>query len=248
MGSFSLWQSACTLGEGLLQLVYPNVCWICQQRQAELHVGVCPACELSLTHDPFPTCPRCSSTVGPYVHLTQGCATCKGESYAFDQALRLGPYDGLLRTTILRMKTPGGVDLTEVVGALWARQSAARLRDLRVDAVIPVPLHWTRRWRRGFNQSEILARALAKDIGIRCRPSWLRRTHRTAPQTRQTPAQRRSNVHNAFQARAGLDLNGQTVLLVDDVLTTGATAHEAARALRRARPARIIVAVLAHGR
>ena len=243
-----VWQSARTLGDGLLQLVYPNICWICQQRQAEPRDGVCAGCELALSHDPFPTCPRCCSTVGPYVNLSQGCANCKDESYAFDQAVRLGPYDNLLRTTILLMKTPGGADLTEVVGALWARHAATRLSDTHLDAVVPVPLHWTRRWRRGFNQSEVLARALAKELGVRCHPSWLRRTHRTAPQTRQTPAQRRSNVHNAFQARPGLNLADQAVLLVDDVLTTGATAHEAARALRQARPARILVAVLAHGR
>ena len=244
--SARLWQTMSTVRDGLLQLVYPNVCWVCQERQPELRDGVCQTCERLLTHDPFPTCPRCSSTVGPYVNLDQGCTNCKSEVFAFDSAVRLGPYDGLLRATILRMKTPGGVDLAEVVGSLWARNAGERLRAIRPDAIIPIPLHWTRRWRRGFNQSEMLARALAREFGVPCRPSWLRRTHRTAPQTRQTPAQRRTNVHNAFQARAGLNLAGKTILLVDDVLTTGATAHEAARALRRANPRHITVAVLAH--
>ena len=243
-----LWQAARTFSSGLLQLVYPGVCWACQQPRAELCGGLCSQCEQQLTNDPHPTCPRCSSTVGPFVNLADGCMNCKDESYAFDQALRLGPYEGLLRTTILRMKSPAGIDVAEVVGDLWARHTKVRLRDLHPDVVIPVPLHWSRRWRRGCNQSEILARAVARRLGVRCRSSWLRRKQRTMPQTQQTPAQRRVNVHNAFQARRGLDLRGQTVLLIDDVLTTGATAHEAARALRPARPARIVVAVLAHGR
>lgn len=248
MFAIALWQAARTFSSGLLQLVYPGVCWACQQPRAELRGGFCPSCEQQLTTDPHPTCPRCSSTVGPFVHLTEGCMDCRNESYAFDQALRLGPYEGLLRTTILRMKSPAGVDLAEVVGELWARHAHARLRQSQPNIVIPVPLHWSRRWRRGFNQSEILARAIARSLAVPCRPDWLRRHQRTPPQTQQTPAQRRINVHNAFRARRGLDLRGKTVLLVDDVLTTGATAHEAARALRLARPARIVVVILAHGK
>lgn len=248
MGSFPFWQSARTLGDGLLQLIYPNICWICQQARAELRDGVCPTCAQMLTRDPHAACPRCCSTVGPFVNLSQGCANCKDESYAFDQAFRLGTYDDVLRSAILRMKQPGGLDLAEVVGLHWARHMAARLRELHPHVVIPVPLHWTRRWRRGFNQSEILAAALAQVLGAPCRTSWLRRTRRTAPQTRQSPAQRRLNVHNTFGLRSRLDLAGQTVLLVDDVMTTGATAHESARALRVANPARIVVAVLAHSR
>jgi ComF family protein len=248
MPTISLWQTARTFCDGLLQLVYPHICWICQQRQPELRDGVCPDCEQSITHEPHTTCPRCCSTVGPYVNLDAGCAKCKDESFAFDNAVRLGQYEGTLREAILRMKHAGGMDFAEVIGQLWARHAEAKLRELRPTVVVPVPLHWTRRWRRGFNQSEILAHAFSQKLGLPFRPSWLRRTRRTAPQTRQTPAQRRSNVHNAFAVRRGLDLRGHTVLLVDDVLTTGATVHEAARALRRAHAERIIVAVLAHGR
>ncbi len=242
------WQTARTLRDGFLQLIYPNVCWVCEQLREQLNQGICPQCARELVHDPHPTCPRCASTVGPFVHLDSGCIHCKDEVFAFDGAVRVGPYDGVLRATILRMKTSAGADLTEVVGALWARHAHERLRELRPHAVLPVPLHWTRRWRRGFNQSELLARALACAVGVPCRCGVLRRIRRTPPQTRQTPAQRRTNVHGAFQTSAGLDLTGQTVLLVDDVLTTGATAHEAARALRRAGASKIVVAVLAHSR
>jgi ComF family protein len=237
-----------SLGAGFLELVYPSICWVCQRQNVSLQDGICPSCEQRLTFDPHVTCPRCSSTVGPHVPLGSGCVHCRDESFAFDQALRLAPYEGLLRETILRMKAPAGRDLAEAVGALWARHVRDRLSGLGANVITPVPLHWTRRWRRGFNSSEVVARALADALGVPCRPGLLRRVRRTPPQTRQSPAQRRVNVHNAFEAPARLDLRGQTVLLVDDVLTTGSTAHEAARALRPAKPARIVVAVLAHGR
>ncbi len=243
-----LWQAARIGGDGVLQLVYPPVCWICQRPQTALQDGVCPPCTESLTHDRLPTCPRCSSTVGPFSNTNDGCGNCRNAGFAFDRAIRLGAYEGLLRDTILRMKNPGGYELAEVMGAVWANFAGARLREVGPDAVVPVPLHWTRRWRRGFNQSELLAAALAKKLGVPCRPGWLARTRRTSPQTQQTPAQRKDNVRGAFRAPAGLPLRGKTILLIDDVLTTGSTAHEAARALRPAQPARIIVAVLAHGR
>jgi ComF family protein len=237
-----------TLLRGFLQLVYPARCWACGGPAPERQPLVCDACVKELTQDPHPTCPRCSSTVGPHTALADGCPACRNQSFAFDQAFRLRPYDGLLKEVILRMKQPAGEGLAEVIGALWAEASAARLQPLGIEVVVPVPLHWLRRWRRGFNQSEILARHLAARLAIPCRPRYLRRVRRTADQKNQgTFAARQQNVKDAFTARPGIDLQGKTVLLVDDVLTYGATASEAARALRAAKPARIVVAVLAHG-
>jgi ComF family protein len=165
---------------------------------------------------------------------------------AFARAFRLGPYEGLLREIILRMKHAQGEGLAEVVGALWAKSSGPRLAEAAADVVIPVPLHWLRRWQRGHNQSEALAQALADRLGLPCRPGWLRRRRATPKQTSQAPSARRDNVRGAFQASARSGLQGKAVLLVDDVLTTGSTAHEAARALRQAGAARVVVAVLAH--
>jgi ComF family protein len=162
--------------------------------------------------------------------------------------LRLGPYEGLLRDTILRLKSPAGEALAEAIGVLWAGLMKPRLRPHRIAVVIPVPLHWRRRWRRGFNQSETLATAVAHELGVPCRSGWLRCVRRTGQQKGLAPTARRDNVRGAFRAASGVDLNGKAVLLVDDVLTTGSTASEAAKALRVLRPSQIFVAVLAHGR
>jgi ComF family protein len=236
-----------TFTRGLMQLLYPNTCWICDQHLGEEYVDFCSTCRTLLTVDPHATCPRCSSTVGPFVDLDGGCTRCRGTTFGFDQALRLGPYEGLLREVILRLKHPAGEGLAELIGKLWAEQAAPRLRELKPDAILPVPLHWLKHWRRGYNQSQALARALAEHLRVPCQSRWLRRVRPTPPQTQQTPGARLDNVRGAFRARRGLAVEGKTVLLVDDVLTTGSTASEAARALRVGRPARIVVAVLAHG-
>jgi ComF family protein len=157
----------------------------------------------------------------------------------------LGPYEGRLKEVVLRFKHLAGEGLAEAVGSLWAEHAAARLRELSAVAVVPVPLHFWRRWQRGYNQSEALASALAARLRIPCRPSWLRRIRATPPQTQQTAADRRANLKNAFQARALNGHQGQTIMLVDDVMTTGSTASDAARALREGGAGRVVVAVLA---
>jgi ComF family protein len=233
------------LTRGLLHLVYPNTCWVCGQFLAEEQAGFCNSCRTALTTDPQPACPRCSSSVGPYVNVEDGCSHCRNGTLAFNQALRLGPYDGLLREVVLRLKHAANEGLAEMMGMLWAEHLRGRLHGLNADVVIPVPLHWRKRLWRGYNQSQALARVLAGHLGVPCKPRWLRRIRNTPPQMQQTATQRHENVRGAFRARAGLKLEGKTVLLVDDVMTTGSTASEAARALKVARPARIVVAVLA---
>jgi ComF family protein len=160
--------------------------------------------------------------------------------------VRLGPYEGVLRELILRCKHQSGESLAEVLGALWAECAHNGLRELGAEVVVPIPLHWWRRWTRGYNQSEALARALATGLRLPILPHVLRRIRNTPHQTQQTPSARRDNVRNAFVARSAAQIARKTVLLVDDVLTTGATASDAARALRAAGAGRVIVAVLAH--
>jgi ComF family protein len=234
--------------QGLVRLIYPSTCWACGKPVAERIPLLCATCAHELTHDPHATCPRCSSTVGPHAYLAQGCPACRREVFAFERALRMAPYENRLREAILRMKTTNGEDFAEVIATLWAPSMARRLGDAAIDAVMPVPLHWWRRWRRGFNQSEVLAQALARELRVPCWPRLLRRVRPTGEQKGLSPAERRMNVHNAFRARESSRLSSKTILLVDDVMTTGATAHEAARALRLGGAARVVLAVLAHGR
>lgn len=116
--------------------------------------------------------------------------------------------------------------------------------DDRYDAVVPVPLHWKKRWSRGFNQAELLARPVAKRRGIPVLNALCRRKS-TEVQASLTMAARRKNVQGAFLARPGAKLQGKRILLIDDVMTTGATAGACAMALKRAGAASVTLAVLA---
>jgi ComF family protein len=193
-------------------------------------------------HDPHLCCPRCAARVGPFAVTDGSCAACRADPVPFEATVRLGPYDGPLREAVLRLKSSRNEGLAELLGERLAEVHAARLRALAADAVVPVPLYWWRRLRRGYNQSAAVARGLGQRLGVRCRTYWLWQVRPTRPQKALSAAQRRDNVRGAYRASARLD--GRHVLLVDDVMTTGATAAEAARALVRA-GARVSVAVLA---
>jgi ComF family protein len=185
-------------------------------------------------------------TVGPHTDVSTGCPSCRKEGFAFDGAVRLGLYDGPLRDVVLLLKHAHNEGLADIMAAEWARHAREQLIALGAGCVVPVPLHWWRRWQRGYNQSEVLARGLGRALGIAVHGKGLRRIRATAMQNQQASVSaKRDNVRGAFVARRSLKCAGQTVLLVDDVLTTGSTAHEAARALRKAGAGRVVVAALA---
>jgi ComF family protein len=233
------------LAQGALQLIFPAICGACGRSLDPGEAHFCAKCRAILATDPFPACPRCTATIGPHAATEDGCTQCRDERFHFERAIRLGPYEGLLRELILRLKHSTGETLAEFLGDLWAEVAQSKMQQVGADVVIPVPLHWWRRFRRGYNQSEAIAFRLASQMRLPCRPGWLRRIRHTPQQTSQTPSERKENVRGAFRARSWARLRGKAVLLVDDVLTSGTTCNEAARALRAAGAARIVVAVLA---
>jgi len=232
------------LGRGLLHVLFPPCCHLCGRPLARA-APFCVPCQAALAADGSPPCPRCAATAGPFAIIDGRCAVCRKETVVFDSAVRLGLYDGLLREAVLRIKIHTGEAMAELLGEFWADHTGAVLRSVRADMIVPVPLHWRRRWRRGYNQSAALAHGLANRLRLPCGAFGLRRTRATPMQTAQTLAGRRDNVRGAFAAARNVRLQGKTVLLVDDVMTTGATASEAARALKAAGAARVTVAVLA---
>lgn len=234
------------LVRGLRDLVFPPVCLICHSIVAGSDDHFCAACTRALTDDPHSTCPRCSSSVGEFADVSKGCPSCRNDRFHFDSCFRMGPYDGILREAVLRMKSGTGEMLADCLGHLWARHLEKRFREVGASVVIPVPLHWWRKWRRGFNQSESLADAIARHLGLPCEPQWLQRIRHTPHQTGLAATERRANMRGAFRAAKSADLKNKIVLLIDDVLTTGSTASAAASALRDAGAARTVVAILAH--
>jgi ComF family protein len=150
-----------------------------------------------------------------------------------------------LRDAVLRTKVLAGEGLADLLGRAFAQCRGEALRACEFDVVAPVPLHWWRKWTRGYNQAEAVARELAAELNVAFAPKLLRRVRWTTQQSQPTREARRENVRGAFAVARGARLLGKRVLLADDVMTTGSTLGEAARTLRAAGADRVVVAVLA---
>ncbi|MGF1579675.1 MAG: ComF family protein [Gemmataceae bacterium] len=230
---------------GASHLLFPKACWFCGTAQPPEGRAFCDECHIALITESDKVCPWCAMSIGPFVNVDKGCTWCRPRKLAFSGAVRLGTYDGIRKTIVLRMKHKTGEALAEVVGRIWAKESSRRLREWEPEIVVPIPLHWRRRLRRGYNQAETLARAIAQGLGVVCWSRCLRRDRNTPRQTtRNTPLDRLMNMKNAFEHRSSHLVKGRRIVLVDDVMTTGATMNEAATTLKDAGAERVIVAVL----
>jgi ComF family protein len=147
--------------------------------------------------------------------------------------------------TVLRAKHAGQSGLALAVAELMWERRSERLRGLGCDVVCAVPMYWRRRWSHGGNPPELLAERWSQRLGLGPGERLLRRVRNTLPQTEIPVAQRFRNVRGAFALERGYTIRGARVLLVDDVMTTGATCSEAAKALRSAGAAEVAVACLA---
>lgn len=158
------------------------------------------------------------------------CRLCRYGLRGFDAAYCFGQYDGVLRELIHLFKYARMAPLNRPLARFMAD---ALPRDRRFDVVIPMPLHWRRKWQRGFNQSELLAKAMARRCGARM-VNAVRRSRATRTQAGLSDSERRENVAGVFRVTRRLAVAGRRVLLIDDVMTTGATAGACALALKNA--------------
>ena len=158
--------------------------------------------------------------------------------------MRLGSYEGLRRTAVLRIKKPSERGLAIALCDLLFVSNRQRLVALGTEAIVPVPMHWSRKMWRGANSPETISERLSRHLDLPMAAHLLVRRRRTAPQASLSPNKRLANVRGAFRARKHADLPGARLLLVDDIMTTGATLNEAAKVLRRAGASFIAVAVL----
>jgi ComF family protein len=169
------------------------------------------------------------------------CPLCRLGTRGFDAVYCFGAYDGTLRELIHLFKYSR---MKPLATPLAKHLAAALPRDQRFDVVVPMPLHWFRKWQRGFNQSELLARATSRRTGIPMIDA-VRRTRATATQAGLSNTARRANVSGAFRVKKQKSIEGRGVLLIDDVMTTGATASACARALKRAHAKSVSLLTLA---
>jgi len=177
-------------------------------------------------------CPRCGSTVGAFETDEQGCTACRGVALAWDRAIRLGAYEGLLRDVIHELKFTAwrrvGRDMGRLLGEAL-REQAAGFESSRV-VLVPVPSTWFRRWIRGVDHSLEICRGVQSVTGWRMQ-RLLSRVHRPS-QIGLTGQRRLRNVRGAFRGR-GVPDGADLAVVIDDVRTTGATLTESCRVLRK---------------
>ena len=169
------------------------------------------------------------------------CRLCRSGTRGFDAAYCFGVYEGTLRALIHLFKYGGMKPLSKTLAGHLA---SALPRDQQFDLVVPMPLYWRRQWQRGFNQSELLARAIARRCGVPMEHA-VRRTRATSAQAGLSNARRRENVAGAFRVKKASKVAGRRTLLIDDVMTTGATASACALALKRAGAKQVTLLALA---
>jgi ComF family protein len=226
-----------------LDIALPTLCVSC--REPVNGEGVCAECWSRLSFIEPPYCPRLGIPFvydpGPDLLSMEAIAN----PPAYQRARAAVRYDEVARTLVHSLKYQDRTDLAPAMGR-WMARAGRELLD-GADMLIPVPLHWRRAWHRRYNQSGALARAIERQSGVRLRGDLLQRVRPTEQQVGLSRPQRASNVQGAFKVSADrqAEIAGRKLILVDDVLTSGATVDACARALLRAKAAQVDVLVFA---
>jgi len=226
-----------------LDIALPTLCVAC--REPVDGEGVCADCWSKLSFIAPPHCPRLGIPFvydpGPDMLSMEAIAN----PPAYGRARAAVRYDDVARTLVHALKYHDRTDLAPTMGR-WMARAGTQLLD-GADMLIPVPLHWRRAWRRRYNQSGALARVIERRSGVGLRTDLLQRVRATEQQVGLSRPQRASNVQGAFavSATGKAELQGRRVVLIDDVLTSGATLDACARALLRAKAAEVDVLVFA---
>jgi ComF family protein len=236
IASSNLWKALTSVA---IDAVFPPRC-AGEQRGCEIwsHALFCEPCRATLKKVSEPLCGCCGTSFDPLAKAANVCARCRDNRYhaapPFEALRSVYVFEGAIRHAVHRFKYKGKTALAPQLAVLLLDFLQSSTHFPSPDAfsiVVPVPLHPWRKWRRGYNQSELLAKEVAHGLQI---PTFdaLSRVRHTGPQIELTRSQRQQNVRDAFALKPSAQVQNSVVLLVDDVHTTGATLSECARILK----------------
>ena len=237
-------QEARRWGRGLLDALLPPQCLGCDA-PVQASAPFCAPCFARVTFITAPCCPACGLPFLHADHATPHCPTCQDARPPWNQARAALLYDDQIRPIILRLKHNDRPELAAPLGVMMARAGAALLANAQL--LVPVPLHPARLRARRYNQAALLATAVSRLTHIPTALDALVRTRPTQPLGTLSAERRRAAVEGVFAVRRGKTpkLQGAAILLIDDVLTSGATAAACTRALHAAGAARVDLLVAA---
>lgn len=230
------------VGESAVRLLYPLHCPVCDRIVRSWGEKICPECLPKLRPLAAPWCMQCGKKLYGEGEYCRDCGTGK---HGYIRGRVLYEYESAA-VSVYRFKYGGRREYAAFFGEQMASYLGDFIRLVHPDGLVPIPLHPSRKAKRGYNQAELLAREIGTCTGLPVYAGWLVRVKNTAPMKRLTPKERQNNLKKAFNI-SGNDVKLKTVLIVDDIYTTGATVDEAARVLKNAGVERIYFAALAGG-
>lgn len=231
----------------LLDMLYPRMCAGCGKLVAPEPGHFCWDCQSKIVYVQSPFCSICGDPVEGRVDGSFVCYACSESTPFFDRARSAVRYRGVMQDVLQEFKYREGLWMRPDLVRILAACAATHYDVDEIDAVTFVPLYPARHRQRGYNQAEALADLLAKAIRKPLLKYGLARVKPTQTQTHLTARDRATNVKGAFKTRWLSRLKGRRILLVDDVMTTGATVNECSRVLKAGGAARVLVVTVARG-
>jgi len=233
--------------ENFLGLVFPNRCVICDRpMDPSRRSPVCLVHAREIVAVEPPVCSKCGRKMSAESVEELVCARCRAMKLHYDAGYSTHAYTETLRELIHLFKYRKRRYLRSFLGGLVLDYVRGHAGTISYDAIVPVPLHWRRHWRRGFNQAAHLAGPLSKNLRIPILKRSIKRVRHTRPQVGLPAEQRRDNIKNAFKVTRPEKVAGKKLFVIDDVITSGATLNECARVLKKAGASEITILTLSH--
>lgn len=235
-----------TLWKGLVNIVYPNICLLCRRPIVNEASSICSNCSGEIERNTPPFCQKCGRHIYKTTNELGLCLFCQENQLHFKRAFSACPYEGKVRELIALFKYKGKLALAKPLANIltdFVKQYKIALQHM--DVIMPIPLHSVRLREREYNQSQLLAREIANEFGIKLENNNLVRIKNTTPQISLSDKQRWQNVTGAFKLRRKKSVFDKNILLIDDLITTGATCSEATYILKDSGAKDIYVLTLA---
>ena len=228
----------------LIELLFPRRCAVCDKSVDKMGRYVCKKCMSRLVYVEQPLCMKCGK------HLKDDgeeyCEDCKNTEHIFDRSWALYEYE-TVKESIYRLKYEGRIEYADFFGKELSKKFGKVIKNCNVDVIVPVPLYAERERKRGYNQAELLAKAMGKALDIPVDNKIIYRTRNTMAQKQLNVKERQNNLKNAFKIGEN-DVKLKIVVVVDDIYTTGATMDEVAMCLKQAGALKVYGISLAIGK